>query len=166
MIPHSDNREREERLERFVHQTLRELPGRRAPRALEQRVLAEITRRAGLPWYRKDFAHWPVAARVGFMIVCAAFVVACIGAANLAITGSVWMMAGFDPAQFRLAFAPQLLWMENGLAVVHAITGFFEIIGRNIPPLWLYGGLALIATMYVTLVGLGAAAYKTLCVQR
>lgn len=166
MMPNPDHREREEKLERFVHRTLRELPGRRAPRALEQRVLAEIARRAGLPWYRKSFVHWPLAARAGFVTVCAAFVAACIGVVNVATTGSVWVMAGFDPAQFRMVFAPQFLWMENGLAVVHAITGFFEIIGRNIPPLWLYGGLAFIATMYVTLVGLGAAAYKTLCVHR
>ena len=31
-----------------------------------------------------------------------------------------------------------------------------------IPPLWLYGGLAFLAAMYATFVGLGATAYRYL----
>ena len=148
-----------EKLERALHEALRDLPARPAPRSLEQRVLAEIARRAALPWWRQSFIHWPMAAR-------AVFLVACIGIVKLALMGSVWVMAGFDPAQFREAFTTQLTWLENGLAVVHAVTGSFEIIFRNIPPLWLYGGLAFLAAMYATLFGLGAAAYKTLYAQR
>ena len=56
--------------------------------------------------------------------------------------------------------------MESGLAIINAITSFFDIMLRNIPPLWLYGGLALFAAMYATLFGLGAAAYKALHAQR
>ena len=33
---------------------------------------------------------------------------------------------------------------------------------NRIPSLWLYGGLAFVGLMYVTLFGLGAAAYRTL----
>lgn len=143
-------------LERFVHRALRELPPRSAPRSLEQGVLAEIARRAALPWWRKSFNHWPVAARAAFLVLS-------LGIVKLALFGGVWAMAGFDSAQFRAAFAPQLAWMESGLAVVQAITAFFDIVLRNIPPLWLYGGLAFIGAMYVALFGLGAAAYRTLC---
>lgn len=155
----SDHDPREQKLERFIHQTLRELPARRAPGSLEQRVLAELSRRAALPWWRKSFVHWPLAAR-------AAFLVGCIGVVKLALMGAVWVMAGFDTTQYREAFAQQLAWMDSGLVVVHAIGGFFEIIARNIPPLWLYGGLAFLATMYVALFGLGAAAYKALQAHR
>ena len=154
-----ENESREQKLERVIHRTLRDLPARRAPRALEERVLAEIARRAALPWWRKSFTHWPLAARAVFGVVC-------IGFAKLALMGAVWVMAGFDPAQYREAFAQQLSWMQSGLAVMHAIGGFFEIIGRNIPPLWLYGGVAFIAAMYATLFGFGAAAYKALQAQR
>lgn len=146
-------------LERAIHRTLRELPPRRAPQALEQRVLAEIARRVALPWWRKSFAHWPLVARAAFLVLC-------IGTVKMVLMGSVWVMAGFDPAQFREAFAVQFTWMESGLAVVQAIKGFGEIMLRNIPTLWLYGAAAFIATMYVALFGLGAAAYRTLYAQR
>lgn len=151
MIPSPDNHEK---LEHLIHKTLRELPARRAPRSLEQRVLAEIERRALLPWWRKSFAHWPIAAR-------ACFLLASLGVIKVALWGAVWVMAGFDSAQFREAFAPQFTWMESGLALVHAITGFFDIMVRNIPPVWLYGSLAFIAATYFALFGLGAAAYRS-----
>ena len=151
--------QRPEDLERFVHRALCELPARRAPRSLEQRVLAEIERRAALPWWRKSFAHWPLAARATFLVVC-------IGVVKFLLLGGVWVMAGFDLAQFRDAFATQFAWMEAGFAVVNAITGSFEIIFRNIPPLWLYGALAIIGSMYAALFGVGAAVYRTLYAQR
>ena len=151
--------EKNEKLERLVHATLRELPARRAPQSIEQRVLAEIERRGALPWWRKSFVHWPIAARTGFIILSA-------GIVKLALLATVWVMAGFDTAQFRDAFATQFAWMESGLAVVNAVIGFFDIMLRNIPPLWLYGGLAFIGAMYVALFGLGAAAYRTLYARR
>src|SRR4051812_1882703 len=127
--------ESHDRLERLIHRTLRELPPQRAPLSLEQRVLAEIERRAALPWWRKSFVHWPVAARWMFVVLS-------VGVVKLFLLGSVWVMAGFDAAQWRYAFATQLTWMESGLALVHATAGFFDIIMRNIPPLWLYGSVA------------------------
>lgn len=151
----SSSPDHDRKIERAVHQALRELPARRAPRTLEQRVLAEIERRAALPWWRKSFAHWPVAAR-------AAFLAGCIGAVILVLMGGGWVMSGFDPARFHSAFAQPIAWMETGVAVVHAITGFFEIVVRNLPPFWVQGGVAFLVTMYVALFGLGAAAYKTL----
>lgn len=142
-------------LERLIHRTLRELPPRPAPRSLEQRVLAEIARRAALPWWRKSFAHWPVPAR-------ALLLVACAGTAKLALMAGVWVMAGFDPAQYREAFATQFGWMQTALAVGHALFGWVDVVARNLPPLWLYGGLAFAAAMYAALFGLGAAAYKAI----
>src|SRR4051794_8580369 len=129
MIPTPDH---DAKLERLIHRTLRDLPSRHAPRSLEQRVLAEIERRAALPWWRKSFAHWPVAARAGFILVSAGF-------AKLAIMLGVWVMAGFDGAQFKEAFAPQFARLDSALLVVNAIGSSFDILFRNIPPLWLYG---------------------------
>jgi hypothetical protein len=150
--------ESHDKLERLIHRTLRDVPPRRAPHSLELRVLAEIERRAALPWWRRSFSHWPLAARAGFLVLCTALV-------KLALMLGSWIMSGFDPAQFRLSFTEQFAWMENAMAVVHAITGAFEVLFRNIPPLWLYGGLAFFATMYLALFGLGAAAYKALHAQ-
>ena len=84
------------------------------------------------------------------------------GIIKLARMLGVWVMAGFDTAQFKDAFAMQFTWLENARAVLNAMGDFGAIMARNIPPLWLYAGLAFFAAIYATLFGLGAAAYKAL----
>lgn len=155
MTPPPEKSSREAHLERLVHQTLRELPPRRAPRALEERVLAEVARRAALPWWRKSFLHWPLAAR-------ALFVVAALFVAKLAISGAVWVFSGLDMAQYRVLFATELGWLESARTVGHAISTSLDVIGRNIPSLWLYGAVAFCAAAYAAVFGLGAAAYRAL----
>lgn len=147
------------KLERFIDRAVRDLPPRPAPRGLEQRVRAEIARRAALPWWRKSFAHWPPAARAGFVAISLALVLA-------VLSGPTWAATGFDAGALRTLFPQLFAWLESGRTLVHAVTGFFEIVLRNIPPLWLYGTLAFFATMYVALFGLGAAAYKALHAER
>jgi hypothetical protein len=160
MTPSPDQHEK---LEQLIHRTLRELPPRRAPRSLEARVMAELDRRAALPWWRQNFAHWPVAARVAFLVASA-------GVVKLVLMAVVWTMAGFDNAQFTDAFAPQF-------TVFHAVTDFAGgfvntfantcgAILRSIPLLWVYAGAAAIAAMYAALFGLGATAYRTLYANR
>jgi hypothetical protein len=154
MNPHD-----EQKLERLLHQTLRELPARRAPRTLEERVMAEIARRAALPWWKQNFAHWPMAARIGFMVASAGF-------AKVAIMLAVWITGGFSAAHFHEVFATQYAWFD-ALAVVGAALRDFVVATINgIPPLWLYGGLAVVAALYMALFGLGAAAYRTLYTSR
>jgi hypothetical protein len=156
MTPTPDH---EEKMEQLIHRTLRELPPRRAPNTLAQRVLGELQRRAALPWWRKSFGHWPIAARAGFILFSA-------GIIRLALMLNGWVRAGVESAQYKETVAQQFSWMDSTVAVFHAIGGFFEIMFRNIPALWLYGGLAFFATMYLALFGLGAAAYKALYAQR
>ena len=62
----------EKDLEQRVHRALRQLPLRTAPPTLESRVHRELHRLATLPWWRRSFAHWPAAARAGFVVVCIA----------------------------------------------------------------------------------------------
>lgn len=149
----------QKKMEQLIHRTLRTLPPRRAPAALEQRVLAEILRRAELPWWRKSFLHWPLAARATFVVLSA-------GLVKIALIFGAWTMSGVDGAPFQQAFAQPLSWMENILAVFRAVTGFCEIILRNIPVVWLYVGCAFFGTMYLALFGLGAAAYKAIHTRR
>lgn len=148
-----------EKLERAIHATLRALPPRRAPRTLEARVLAELERRAALPWWRQSFAHWPLAARALFLLASVALV-------KLTLMAAVWVMAGFDSGAFVAAFSTPVSWAQTGVALVRGIADFFVIIFRSIPPVWLYGTVAFVAAMYAALVGLGAAAYRTLYVSR
>jgi hypothetical protein len=148
-----------QKLERLVHQTLRDLPRRRAPGTLEQRVMAELARRAALPWWRQGFAHWPMPARAAFILFAG-------GIAKVAIMAVVWVMAGFNAAQFQEAFATQIAWIDAAATVGHALGEFVSATLRGIPPLWLYGGLALVGFLYAALFGLGAAAYRTLYASR
>jgi hypothetical protein len=148
-----------DRLEELVHRTLRDIPSHRAPRSLERSVLAEIQRRAALPWWRRSFAHWPVAARASFVVLCAVVI-------NFVLSGGVWTLAGLDSAELSTVLAQRFSWIETALIVARAITSSVEIMLRNIPSLWLYGGLAFFAAMYAAFFGLGAAAYKAIHAQR
>lgn len=155
MTPDSHSRRPPEPLEQVVHRALRELPARRAPRSLEQRVLAELERRAARPWWRKSFAHWPAPALAGFVLVSLAVI-------KLVVTGAGWAIAGFPSAEFQAAIAQPLQWWGGALTVADALSGTFELMARHIPPLWWYGGLATFAAVYAALFGLGAAAFKVL----
>ena len=148
-----------EDLEKFIHQTLRSLPARRAPHSLESRVRAAIEARAALPWWKQSFAAWPLAARVAFFIGSA-------GIAKLAIMAAVWALAGFDRAELTNAFSTQFAWAQSVTAVFAGVGSFFGTVYRAIPPLWLYGGLAIIASLYAALFGLGATAYRLLYANR
>jgi len=148
-----------EELEQFIHQTLRSLPDRRAPRSLESRVLAAIEARAALPWWKQSFAQWPVAARCVFLLFTGAFV-------KLGLMAAVWVMAGFDRAQFTTAFSTQFAWVARAGNAVNGIADFFALLWHSIPPLYVYGGLACLASLYLALFGLGAAAYRTLYANR
>lgn len=148
-----------EDLEKLIHQTLRALPDRRAPRSLENRVLAAIEARATLPWWRQSFAHWPMAARCVFLVVSGAVV-------KLVLMAVVWALAGFNTAEAANALATPIAWLEGANQTVRAAGGFALHLVRSIPPVWLYAGLAGLAAVYATLFGLGAAAYRTLFADR
>ncbi len=148
-----------DKLERLVREATAGLPARRAPRSLEQRVLMELERRAARPWWRKSFLHWPMPARVGFLV-------SSVVVAQMLFMLGMWGTAGFEMAHLRDVFMQQFGWMERGLTVFHAVRGFADILARNIPAAWFYGALAFFAMLYLTLFGLGAAAYKALHVQR
>ncbi len=150
MSKHIDS---EQKLERALTQALEGLPLRRAPATLEARVADELERRAALPWWRISFAHWPAAPRVAFIAVCVALVAATVLGGVVAFMGD----RSFDEAA-----ALVLSWVHPFLAVMSSAGGVAMLLVRIIPPLWLYGGMALGIMLYVALFGLGAAAYRTL----
>lgn len=141
------------KLERVLHQTLSGLPPRRAPGTLETRVADELARRASLPWWRASFASWPAAARVMFVLVCAALV---------AVTILGGLSAYLGDRSFDEASAVLLSWAHPFLTVISSAGGLVALLVHVIPPVWLYGTLGVGAFLYVTLFGLGAAAYRTL----
>jgi hypothetical protein len=145
----------EQRLERLIGKTLRELPPRRAPGTLEHRVLAAIEHRAALPWWRKSYLHWPLAVRCAFLI------------ASGGVAQAVLMMLGdFKIASVIAVFAPQLARLQVFADLAISLVDFCRAVVQSIPPLWLYGGLAGICVLYATLFGVGAFAYRTLYARR
>lgn len=147
--------EQQRNLERLVSQAVRDLPVRRAPRSLESRVQAEIARRGALPWWRRSFLHWPVAAKIAFFVVCVAI-------AKVVLTATVWVSAGINSSPLKAAFASEIQWLGAvGRLCVTSVDVVSTLIS-SIPPLWLYGGAAIVAGLYAALFGLGAAAYRTL----
>lgn len=143
----------EQRLERLIHQTLRDLPPRPAPRSLEQRVRAAIAEQAALPWWKRSFAYWPAAARVAFVLV------------SVGVLAGIYRLEGTAPAFDRMSLS-QIGWVHTLMAFVGTARDFSQAVIRSIPPLWLYGGMAFVAMLYVALFGLGAAVYRTLHVTR
>lgn len=154
MNPHEENN-----LERLIGQVVHDLPPRRAPSSLEQRVQAEIARRAALPWWRKSFAHWPMAARAVFLVLCAGFV-------KLAFSATMWVLAGVNGVKLKATFAPELQTLAVGGRLARTVTDLGSSMVASVPPLWLYGGIAVVAGLYIALFGLGAAAYRTLYASR
>jgi hypothetical protein len=136
-------------LERFIDRTLRELPQRQAPRTLESRVLAELARRAALPWWRRHFMHWPLIARVAFL---------------LASFGSVTVMWIFTSTDvFRDSTSPPT-WIRSLSHVTSSMIDLSASLVGMIPPALLYSALAFCVLLYGTLLGLGAVGYHTLYV--
>jgi hypothetical protein len=149
----SKQSESAEKLERLMNETLRGLPSRAAPSTLESRVFGELLRRAALPWWRRSFAHWPLPARAGFVLVCFALIASTVLGGASAMLGA----GSFTPIAAQV-----LLWMKPFLALMSSAGGLAALLVRIIPPLWIYGALAVGALLYVTLFGLGAAAYRAL----
>lgn len=143
------------RVERAIGKVLSEQPPRTAPPTLESRVLAEIERRAALPWWRNSFMHWPLAARLAFLLVS-------FGVVKVVLTAVIW--ASTDPRSAPVvgAITRPLSWAEETTHFFSTMTELGGAVARALPPHWLAAGLIVAATLYVTLFVLGATAYRTL----
>lgn len=145
----------EQRLQRLMERTLRNLPSRPAPRALQERVLRELERRAARPWWRQDFAHWPPLARAAFVVICVALI-------GLAVMGGDWTTTSHSLQSLYQPGAPLISSARRALAVAAAARELTTLVVTAIPPAWLYMALAAGAMLYAVLFGLGAAAYRAL----
>jgi hypothetical protein len=145
-----------EKLEQSVHAALRALPDRRAPASLAARVQAEIERRAAIPWWHKPYAYWPSWARGTFLAGAGAGVIA------LMVFVMVNLNGGLEGSRLGGALAPAIAFARRVYGVGAWIGDLGSLIFSSVPPLWLYGGLAIVAAMYLSLVGLGATAYRLL----
>ena len=142
-------------LEPFVHRNLRALPPRRAPDTLEARVLAAIERRAWVPWYHRSWTYWPAPVRAVFLALAG-------GVSACAIATFFLLSRGAEVASLAAAVAERLAWIPKFFRVAQWIVALAGEMLAGIPPLWRYGGLAIIGLLYAAFFGLGAAAYRAL----
>ncbi len=140
-------------LEQLLDRTLRPLPLRRAPPALESRVLEELQYRAARPWWRRSFAHWPSAARAVFVLICLVLI-------GLVLLGGNWTATTVQ--SLHSSGALSLSSGRQALAIVTAVGELAALSARAVPPAWIYAGLGAGVVLYAALFGLGAAAYRTL----
>jgi hypothetical protein len=146
-----------EKLESFVDQLIRGQPLRRAPATLEARVLAQLAlQQTPMPWWRKGFTHWPLAARVAFLIASCGFV-------RLAIAGAMSITAFVGSREIA---GTAISWAHTGVQALSATASMCSLIVRAIPPSWLYGMAVCGCALYALLFGLGTFAYRTLYVER
>jgi hypothetical protein len=146
-------------MEARMNRMLRGLPNRKAPSGLEARVMAELTRRAALPWWRKSFAHWPSAIRISFLGLS-------VIAAALLVAGLVMFTRSPNALVFSGPVENVRGWFTLGRDIALSAKDRVGSLVSSVPPLWLYGGLALVATSYAALAAFGAATYRVLSVER
>jgi hypothetical protein len=142
-----------DRLEDAINRALRSLPDRRAPASLEGRVLSELGRLSTLPWWRRSFAHWPLAARVVFFAG---------SAVAAAVVVNALVLVGYSTFAHDLAagVGQRLAWLSLARDITVAIGDKSRLVIGAIPPVWLYGVAGGIALCYATLAAIGAAAYR------
>jgi hypothetical protein len=150
---------REQKLEQLIDRTLREQPAVRAPASLEQMVLAELARRAALPWWRKSFAYWPLAARIAFVVVG-------IGIAKLGVDAGMWVASGLQTSPLAGTVESGAGWLQSLSDSLGFLALIWTLLIESIPPLWLYGGVLLVMALYGTMFALSAVAYRTLYAAR
>jgi hypothetical protein len=139
--------ERQDELERLVTRALRNQPLRRAPVTLERRVLAQIESGAVVAGWRRGFMHWPVAARLVFLV-------ASIGFVKLALSIAMWLATPLASPAFSFDLPSQMAWLQTLWVAIASIA-------RTVPSVWVHAGIAFLVLMYVALFGIGATAYRT-----
>jgi hypothetical protein len=149
--PHDD-------LEQRIHRLLRDLPGHRAPDALEDRVLAVLAAREALPWWRRSYSAWPVAARVAFLVGSAI-------AAALVIAASIAGLREVAPVA-TVPIADALGWWAQVKDAAAVLTSLVAERLPSVSGVWMQIGIVAVVAAYGTLMGLGAAAYRFLKVRR
>lgn len=142
------NPEYDKQLERRIDQVLKGLPELSAPSTLALRVMAAVSRRADLAWYRQPMEMWPAGLRIAAMVILmGSFSGLCIAAWQLTRAAGITEATQEISQMFSIFTA---LW--NALNVV---LGAVVVIARHFGTAFILGSLAAIGLGYAFCVGLG-----------
>jgi hypothetical protein len=139
----------------FVHKAISELPTRRAPRSLIDRVNAAIAMRAALPWHARGFAAWPASARV---LTVVAGVAAVAAFAWLGILGTEFFSAN-PMREIATERAPMVSAL--GSAFIAVLEGL-KIAIEGVAQPYLLAALIVMGIGYAACIGAGAGVYRFL----
>ena len=142
-------------LEQFIDTVLRKQPQRRAPAGFEARVLQRLAQQAARPWWLLGFSRWPKSAQLLFLPLAIGCVPLLFRAA-----GSLTTLLQSARASAPLSAAQSAASTVGSLG--HAAQTLGDLVMREIPSVWIYGGVGLAALLYAALFGLCAAAFRTL----
>ena len=142
-------------MEQFIDEILRKQPLRRAPPGFEAHVLRRLAQQAARPWWLQGFNRWPKAAQLPFLPLAVCFVPLLFRAAGA--LGAL-LQSARDSAPLGAAQS-----MASTLGSLgHAAQVLGSLVMREIPAVWVYGGVGLAALLYAALFGLSAAAFRSL----
>ena len=139
----------------FVHKALSELPGRRAPRSLIDRVNAAIAMREALPWYARGWTAWPASARI---LTVVAGVAAVAAFAWLGVLGTEFFSA--NPVR-EIATERVPMVSALGSAFFTVLEGLKIAVERVAQP-YLLAALIIMGAGYAACIGAGAGFYRFL----
>ena len=143
----------------FVHKALSDLPNRRAPSTLIDRVNSMIAMREALPWYARGWTAWSVPARV-----CTA------AAAVAAVALFVWL--GVAGAQLFSATPVREIAVERAPEASALASAFWTVLEalklavERVAQPYLIGAVAVMVAGYTACIGAGASVYRYLHAHR
>ena len=134
----------EKKPEELAGRVLRQQPLRKAPAALETRVLAEIGRRARRPWWRQSIAGWPAGGR------------AVLIGASLSCIPLLWFLAPWLWTRLTSAAgeAGPIAAIAQSGRVLLTLAAASARVADAIPRGWLLGGLVTAGALYCALFAL------------
>ena len=144
-------------LERFIGTVLRRQPLRRAPASLEARVVQRLALQAARPWWLQGFSRWPWSARVLFLPLGIGFV-------QLSVLATARLVSFWQTMQQTAPASTARSGLELIANLGQALQTLGNMVARDIPAVWIYGGAGLGLFLYAALFGLGAAMFRTLIV--
>lgn len=144
----SDN----DKLERLIDGVLREQPLLQAPSGMQSRVLAAIEAGRAVAGWKQGFVHWPLLARV-------AFILASIGFVKLASLAVGWTLTTLHPSSYVEGAVSKVTWIKVLAELIYE--GL-----RSMPEHWLWTVFAVVALVYAGFFTISAIAYRALYASR
>lgn len=135
-------------LETAMHEKLRRLPELSAPATLLPRVMAAVRARAALPWWRRSWWEWPIAARTVFTGLVTASVALLIYFGSPLLTGLTTTASASVPSHWLATITDFVKGLES-------VANAGAVVWRAAAQPVILGLLVISSAMYLLCVGAG-----------